>query len=82
MTRVQILLTEEQDRGLEKLARRLRISKATLVREGVDFVLHHREPRTVDPLMDLVGQAGRVGRRDISRRHDTYLVRAKGKRSR
>ena len=33
MTRVQILLTEEQDRRLEALARRLGTSKAKLVRE-------------------------------------------------
>ena len=82
VTRVQILLTEEQDRRLEQLARRLRTSKATLVREGVDFVLHHRQPQVVDPLLELVGQAGRVGRTDISRRHDAYLARIAGTRSR
>ncbi len=82
MTRVQILLTEEQDRRLEELARRLRTSKAALVREGVDFLLHHRKPQVADPLLELVGQAGRVGRTDISRRHDSYLARAAGKRPR
>lgn len=79
MTRVQILLTEEQDRRLERLARRLRTSKARLVREGVDFVLQHRETRASDALLDLVGQAGRVGRKDVSRRHDAYLVAAERK---
>ena len=34
MTRVQVLLTEEQDRKLEALARARRRSKARLVREG------------------------------------------------
>ena len=76
MTRVQILLTEEQDRRLERLARRLRTSKARLVREGVDFVLQHREARASDALLELVGQAGPVGRKDVSRRHDAYLVAA------
>ena len=79
MTRVQILLTEEQDRRLERLARRLRTSKARLVREGVDFVLQHREARATDALLELVGQAGRVGRKDVSRRHDAYLVAAERK---
>jgi hypothetical protein len=37
MTRVQVLLTEEQDQKLESLARALRTSKARLVREGVDL---------------------------------------------
>lgn len=81
MTRVQILLTEEQDRRLEALARRLRTSKAKLVREGVEWVLQHRQARTRDALFDLVGQAGRVGRKDISRRHDAYLLAAERKRA-
>jgi hypothetical protein len=79
MTRVQILLTEDQDRRLERLARRLRTSKARLVRDGVDFVLQHREARASDALIELVGQAGQVGRKDVSRRHDAYLVAGKRK---
>ena len=77
MTRVQILLTEDQDRRLESLARRLRTSKASLVREGVEAVLHRRPAEAPDALMDLAGQAGRVGKKDISRRHDAYLVASK-----
>ena len=82
MTRVQILLTEEQDRRLESLARRLRTSKASLVREGVESLLQRKKAGTQDSLLDLVGQAGRVGRKDISRRHDAYLVGAKRRRAR
>lgn len=82
MTRVQILLTEEQDRRLERLARRLRTSKARLVREGVEAVLQRQERPTGDPLLDLVAQAGRVGRSDISRRHDAYLATTARRRSR
>ena len=82
MTRVQILLSEEQDRRLEALARRLGESKSTLVREGVESVLQHREAGNGDPLLELVGQAGRIGRKDVSRRHDATLGEAKRKRSR
>ena len=82
MTRVQILLTEEQDRRLETLARRLGTSKAALVREGVESVLQRRTAGTGDSLLALIGQAGRVGRKDISRRHDAYLVAAERKRTR
>lgn len=82
MTRVQILLTEDQDRQLESLARRLRKSKTSLVRQGVDFVLHRRSRPEADTLLDLIGQAGRVGRKDVSRRHDTYLLGLKPKRRR
>ena len=74
MTRVQVLLTKEQDRRLESLARRLRMSKASLVREGVDAVLHRRATQASDALLNLVAQAGRIGRKDVSRRHDAYLV--------
>ncbi len=82
VTRVQILLSEEQDRRLEALARRLGASKSTLVREGVDSVLQRREPGNSDSLLDLVGQAGPIGRKDVSRRHDAYLGEAKRKRGR
>lgn len=81
MTRVQILLTEEQDRRLEALARRLAKSKSTLVREGVERLLHEQEAGASDTLLDLLAQAGRIGRRDVSRRHDAYLCAAKRKRA-
>jgi hypothetical protein len=82
VTRVQILLTEEQDRRLEALARRLHTSKASLVREGVESVLQRRQAGTRDPLLDLIGQAGRVGRKNFSHHHDAYLVSAEQRRSR
>ena len=82
MTRVQILLSEKQDRRLEALARRLGASKSMLVREGVESVLQRREAGNSDPLLELVGQAGRIGRKDVSRRHDTVLGDAKRKRGR
>jgi len=82
VTRVQILLSEEQDRRLEALARRLGASKSTLVREGVESVLQRREAGNGDPLLELVGQAGRIARKDVSRRHDAYLGKAKRKRGR
>ncbi len=82
MTRVQILLSEEQDRRLEALARRLGVSKSTLVREGVESVLQRREAGNGDPLLELVGQAGRIGRKDVSRRHDSHLGEAKRNRGR
>lgn len=74
MTRVQILLTEEQDRQLERLARRLGRSKASLVRDGVEFVLQRRQGPTHDAVLDLIGQAGRVGRKDVAAHHDQYLA--------
>jgi hypothetical protein len=82
VTRVQILLTEEQDRELERLAQRIRTSKAKLVREGVDLVLRRKQAVTSEPLLELIGQAGPVGRRDISLRHDQYLLASERRGSR
>lgn len=82
MTRVQVLLTEAQDQRLEALAKALRSSKARLVREGVDLVLRRKIPRGKDPLFELVGQAGTVGRSNISSAHDEYLFSLKPRRKR
>ena len=79
---MQVLLTEEQDRRLEFLARRMHVSKAWLVREGVDLVLQRVEQEGADPLLSLVGQAGRVGRKDVSARHDAFLAVIERRRNR
>ena len=71
-----------RERRLESLARRLRASKASLVREGVEAILHRRATQAPDALMDLTGQAGRVGRNDVSRDHDAFLLDLKRMRRR
>ena len=73
MTRVQVLLREEQDRRLEKLAKRQGVSKASLVRDGVDLILRQNAQDGDEPLLKLIGQAGRTGIRDASTNHDKYL---------
>ena len=82
MTRLQVLLSEEQDRRLEQLARKRKTSKTHLVREGIALVLRQEQGEAPDPLLDLIGQAGHVGRSDISRRHDAYLAAAERTRNR
>ncbi len=82
MTRVQILLTEEQDRKLEALAKALGSSKARLVREGVELVLRRKTAGRDDPLLELIGRAGKVGRTDISLAHDRYLAASRLRRQR
>ena len=74
MTRLQIILTEKQDRRLKELARKRKTSRSRLVREGIELVLQQKQDRMRDPLLDLIGQAGRISRKDISRRYDAYLV--------
>ncbi len=82
MTRVQVLLTPEQDRRLEKLARKRRTSKSSLVREGVQLVLRQGPPEETEPLLRLIGQAGPGGPRDGSIHHDKYLVAFERRRNR
>lgn len=72
MTRIQILLPEEQDRRLEKLAAERQQSKASVVREALSL-LFRADAAKDEPLLELIGQAGRVGRRDVSRDHDRIL---------
>lgn len=74
MIRIQVHLMESQDKKLESLARKLGTSKAELIREGVDLVLRQKIEEAKDPLLELVGQAGKVGRSDLSIRHDEYLA--------
>jgi len=76
MTRLQVVLTDDQDRQLAKLARKRQISKARLAREGIELVLRQEGDQATAPLLDLIGQAGRIGRRDVSRRYDAYLAAA------
>ena len=80
MIRIQIHLLESQNKKLESLARELGTSKAELIREGVDLVLRQKIDETKDPLLELVGQAGKAGRSDLSIRHDEYLTSARLRR--
>jgi predicted transcriptional regulator len=73
MIRVQVLLTEDQDRRLEALAAKRRESKGKLIRRALDLLLRTEEAE-VDPLLNLIGQAGRGGRPDVSDRHDLILT--------
>jgi hypothetical protein len=69
MTRVQILLPEDQDNRLEALAAKRRESKGKLIRRALDLLLR-TESSEEEPLLSLIGQAGRSRRLDISDRHD------------
>ncbi len=72
MVRIQLHLEDEQDRRLRSLARREGVSRAQLIRRGIDLVL--REPGgKPDPLLDLIGAAGPASRPDLSERHDDVL---------
>jgi predicted transcriptional regulator len=81
MTRVQILLPEDQDRRLEALAAKRRESKGKLIRRALDLLLV-AESAEEEPLLSLIGQAGRGRRPDVSDTHDRVLAAAEHTRNR
>ena len=81
MTRVQILLSDDQDRALERVARKSRESKSSLVRRAV-ALLFRLEAEDGEPLLGLIGQGGSAGGRRGARDHDRILARAARQRAR
>lgn len=78
--RIQLHLTEQQDRRLRALALKRGTVRAELIRRGIDLVLEDDAGGT-DPLLDLVGAAGPAGRSDVSRDHDAVLYVAEKTRA-
>jgi hypothetical protein len=72
MVRIQLHMTAEQDRQLRTLAERRGLTRAELIRRGIDLVLaEDREGH--DALLELVGAAGTASRDDVSEHHDEVL---------
>jgi hypothetical protein len=72
MIRIQLHLTERQDRLLREVARRSGATRAELIRRGIDRLLGDQAVGS-DPLLELVGAAGTAGRRDVGDRHDDVV---------
>jgi len=75
-------LTEEQVKALKKIALSRHLSIAELIRQAVDTVIRTNTMVDIEErrkrAIDIVGRFS-SGKRDISRKHDTYLVEAFGK---
>jgi hypothetical protein len=80
MIRIQLHLTERQDRLLRALARRAGSTRAVLIRQGIDRLLGEQEASS-DPLLELVGAAGKAGRPDLGQRHDDIVYDLPPKRA-
>ena len=82
MVRTQIQLTEEQAKALKKIALSRHLSIAELIRQAVDTVIRTNTMVDIEErrkrAIDIVGRFS-SGKRDISRKHDRYLVEAFGK---
>ncbi len=81
MVRTQIQLTEEQAKALKRLANRKHVSVASLIRDGVDEVLHSQgvisREEQVKRALAAAGKF-RSGAGDLSERHDEYLAEIYG----
>jgi hypothetical protein len=82
MVRTQIQLTEAQAKALKKLALSRHLSIAELIRQAVDNMI--KTSTTVDieerkrRALEVMGKF-KSGKKDISEKHDEYLVEAFGK---
>ena len=79
MVRTQIQLTEEQAKGLKRLAKKEGISVAEVIRRSVNDTLKEGGAPSEDELWDRAFEVvglGRSGMHDVSERHDDYLTEA------
>jgi hypothetical protein len=79
MVRTQIQISEEQSKGLKRLAKKQRISVAEVIRRSVDRTLREEYAPSQEEIWDralkAVG-AFRSGLNDVAERHDDYLAEA------
>ena len=79
MVRTQIQLTEEQAKASKKIALSRHLSIAELIRQAVDTIISTNTMVNIEErrkrAIDIVGRFS-SGKRDISKKHDAYLVEA------
>ncbi len=81
MERLQFYLDSEVSQKLDVLAERMHVSKAELIRRGIQLLLQQTQPVEDDPLLNIIG-IGSAGSGRVSEEHDQYLAEAKlGKRN-
>ena len=80
MVRTQIQLTERQARELRGMAAKEGVSMAEIIRRAVDAKIHERVPDVSweERVRRATAAMGKFhsGLKDVSRRHDHYLVEA------
>ncbi len=69
---IQIYVEPRQDNLLEAMSKKKGISKAAIIREGIEKFLKELHVED-DPAMGLMG-LGNSGKGDLSDKHDKYLV--------
>jgi len=80
MHRIQVQLTESQERALRQIARLRGLSISALIREGVDQVTapkQRRNEQARERALRLIGAFS--DKPDVARRHDEYLAEPSGR---
>ena len=72
--RTQIYLPRRLHQALRRAARARGVSMAHLIREAAEEALRREQPRSADPLADLLGVI-RDAPSDLAEHHDQYLYR-------
>lgn len=70
---IQIYIEPGQDNLLEILSKKRGVSKAAIIRSGLEKFLREL-PVEEDPAIGLIG-LGSSGKRDIAEKHDRYIAR-------
>jgi hypothetical protein len=70
---IQIYIEPKQEMLLKSLAQKKRTSKAAIIRLSIDNYLS-KLPVEEDPALGIIG-LGKSGKGDISKKHDTYLIK-------
>lgn len=70
---IQIYLEPGQDNLLEILSKKRGVSKAAIIRSGIEKILREL-PIEEDPAMGIVG-LGSSGKGDLSEKHDKYITK-------
>lgn len=72
--RLQFYINPEANRQLSIVSEKLGVSKAQLIREGVDKVLKEKLPLKDDPAYNLIGLINdEIEDNDMGKNHDHYL---------
>ncbi len=74
MKRLQFYLEPRVDAQLERLAAKLKVSKAQLIREGIRLVIIKKTPLEEDPAFKIIGLLkGEDFPKDAAENHDKYI---------
>lgn len=76
MERFQVYLDPGMSKELDKIAARMGVSKAELIRTGIKKILQENTEAKDDPIFGIVG-LGHSGHENVSVEHDRHLAEIK-----